>query len=159
MIETAAFLAERLKSEGEKVTAFFTSLLPEQWQTIVYTEGGEWTVRSVLAHYVSAEREFLNLFSNVRDGGEGVGIDFNVNEYNSRQHEKMKELSSAELLTRFGDGRNKMTTFVSNLSESDLQKQGRHPALGVSSLAEMIKMVYRHNQIHYRDIRKILENN
>jgi hypothetical protein len=48
-----------------------------------------------------------------------------------------------------------MSAFVAGLSEADLQKTGRHPFLGETSLAEMIKMVYRHNQIHYRDLRKL----
>jgi uncharacterized damage-inducible protein DinB len=157
MIETALFLAERLKVEGEKTTAFFASLTPEQWQAIVYTEGGEWTVRSVLAHYVAAEREFLNLFSDIQHGGKGVNVDFSVDDYNALQYEKMKNVSSSDLLGWFKSVREKMIDFVESLSETDLQKQGRHPALGITPLTEMIKLVYRHNQIHYRDIRKVVE--
>jgi hypothetical protein len=158
MAETVVFLVERLKSEGEKVSTFFSALTPEQWETIVYTEGGEWVVKSVLAHNVSAEREFLNLFRDVRDGGEGVSIDFNVDDYNNRQYQRTKQLSPEELLPLFSSVREKMIQFVSVLSEADLLKQGRHPHLGITTLAEMIKLVYRHNQIHYRDIRKVLEN-
>jgi hypothetical protein len=38
----------------------------------------------------------------------------------------------------------------------DLAKQGRHPFLGTASLSDMIKLMYMHNQIHIRDIRRML---
>jgi hypothetical protein len=56
----------------------------------------------------------------------------------------------------FKDGRSEMISFVGSLSIEDLLREGRHPFLGLTSLAEMIKMVYRHNQIHHRDLRKLI---
>jgi hypothetical protein len=43
------------------------------------------------------------------------------------------------------------------LQESDLELQGRHPFLGMTSIREMVKMLYLHNQIHYRDLKKVLK--
>jgi len=57
-------------------------------------------------------------------------------------------------LIKFQDVRAKMATWVETLNEEDLQKEGRHPFLGETTVEEMIKLVYRHNQIHYRDMRK-----
>jgi uncharacterized damage-inducible protein DinB len=59
---TPAWLAERLRREGEKVVAFFTPLTDEQWKAEVYTEGTTWTIRNVLAHFVTSERGLLKLF-------------------------------------------------------------------------------------------------
>jgi uncharacterized protein (TIGR03083 family) len=156
MPETPAFLAERLKSEGEKTAAFFASLAADQWNSIVYTEGAEWTVRSILAHYVTAEKGFARLFPSILAGGPGASEDFDIDRYNASQQEKTRELTPAELLDQFKSVRAEMAAWVASLSESALQKQGRHPFLGPTTLAEMIKMVYRHNQIHYRDLRKVL---
>ncbi len=156
MPETPAFLAERLKAEGEKTAAFFASLAAGQWNAIVYTEGAEWTVRSILAHYVTAEKGFARLFPSILTGGPGASEDFDIDRYNASQQEKTRDLAPAELLEQFKITRAEMTAWVACLSESDLQKQGRHPFLGPTTLAEMIKMVYRHNQIHYRDLRKVL---
>ncbi|MCX6068934.1 MAG: DinB family protein, partial [Chloroflexi bacterium] len=69
---------------------------------------------------------------------------------------KTQALTPAELLEQFKAVRGKMIALVASFSETDLEKQGRHPFLGQTTLAEMIKMVYRHNQIHYRDLRKII---
>ncbi len=157
MSDTPAFLAERLRVEGDKTIAFFSGLKPEQWQETVYTEGETWTIRSVLAHYVTAERGFLTIFSSVRDGGPGVSDDFDIDRFNASQQRKTRELSPAELLESFKIIRAQMVELVSSLSDDDLKKEGRHPFLGPATLSEMIKLVYRHNQIHFRDIRKVFE--
>ena len=156
MPETSAFLADRLKTEGEKTFAFFAALAPEQWQWDVYTEGETWAVRNVLAHYVTAEKGFITVFSGIRDGGPGVRDDFDIDRYNASQQRKTIQLSPTELLEEFRSIRAQMIAFVASLTDSDLARQGRHPYLGQTPLSEMIKMVYRHNQIHYRDLRKVL---
>ena len=154
MPDTPAFLAKRLRSEGEKMTAFFTCLDDAAWAQTVYTEGSEWTVRNVLSHFVTSERAFLKLFPKIVDGEEGVAEDFDVDRYNARQQEKTEALSPQELLVQFQDVRAKMAAWVETLDIADLEKEGRHPFLKETRIAEMIKLVYRHNQIHYRDIRK-----
>lgn len=157
MPDSPNFLAERLQTEGEKTTAFFESLAPEQWQTLVYTEGSHWTARSILAHFLTAEKGFLKLFANIRDGGPGASEDFDIDRYNASQQEKTSKLTPAELLEGFRAVRAEMTALTASFTQEDLQKQGRHPFLGLAALAEMVKMVYRHNQIHLRDLRKLLE--
>ena len=79
MTETSpVWLAERLKKEGEKVTAYFSTLTDEQWQTEVYTEGDIWMIRNVLAHFVTSERGLLKLFERIRQGGPGAAEDFSI---------------------------------------------------------------------------------
>ena len=157
MPDTPAFLAERLKVEGEKFFEIFAALTDAQWQTDVYTEGTTWTIRNVLAHFVTTERGFLKLFANILEGGIGASEDFSIDRYNASQQEKTRELIPAELLAQYKAVRAEMVGWVSDRTEEELQIEGRHPFLGQVPLSEMVKMVYRHNQIHYRDIRKVLE--
>ena len=152
----AANLAAKLKTEGEKLSGFFAGLTPEQWSAEVYTEGSVWTIRSILAHLMTAERAFIRLFEDIRQGGPGASEDFSIDRYNARQQEKTHDLSVDELLSGFRDAREKMIAWVSALPDEDLDRTGRHPFLGVTTLREMIKMIYIHNQTHYRDIRKAL---
>jgi len=154
MSETPAFLAERLKAEGEKMTEFFATLSEGQWQSEVYTEETTWTIRNVLAHLVTAERGFVKLFEQIRGGGPGTADDFSIDRYNAAQQARSKKLTPLELLEQYKSIRAEMISWVIGLDEADLEKVGRHPFLGVTTLNEMIKMIYRHNQIHYRDIRK-----
>ncbi len=147
------FLAKRLRSEGEKMTAFFAELSDADWNQTVYTEGETWTIRNVLVHFVTAEQGFLKLFADIVAGGKGAADDFDIDRYNARQQEKAQALTPQELLIQFQDVRRQMAEWVEGLSEDDLAKVGRHPYLGENTVEEMIKLVYRHNQIHYRDMR------
>jgi len=152
-----AELVQKLKSESEKYAAIFADLTDEQWQKEVYTEGSVWTVRSILAHLVTAERGLAKLFANIRDGGPGASEDFDIDRYNASQQEKTRELTPRELLEQYRAVRAEMIAWVSSLDEADLDKTGRHPFMGHTTLREMIKLVYLHNQLHYRDLKKVLK--
>ena len=156
MPETAE-LAAKLRAEGEKFSAFFGGLTPEQWTAEVYAEGSVWTVRSILAHLMTAERAFIKLFEDVRQGGPGASEDFVIDRYNARQQEKTRDLSPAELLNDYREARERMIEWVAALDDAALERTGRHPFLGVTTLREMIKMIYIHNQTHYRDIRRVMK--
>ena len=151
-----AELVQKLKSEGEKYAAIFVGMTDEQWAREIYTEGSVWTVKNILAHLVTAERGLTKLFSRIRDGDPGVSEDFDIDRYNAGQQEKTKKLTPRELLEQFKSVRAEMADWVSSLDEADLDKTGRHPFLGQTTLREMIKLIYLHNQLHYRDVRKIL---
>ena len=45
---------------------------------------------------------------------------------------------------------------VRSIQDPDLERIGRHPYLGMATLTDIIKLIYRHNQIHQRDFRKML---
>ncbi len=149
-------LAEKLRSEGEKVVAIFAGLADEQWQTEIYTEGTTWTVRNVLAHFVTSERGLIKLFERIRQTGDGSPDDFSIDRYNAKMQERSRELTPQELLGQYKSIRAESIAWISSLAESDLDKQGRHPFLGMTSIREMIKMLYIHNLTHYRDMKKVL---
>ncbi|HEX2997141.1 MAG TPA: DinB family protein [Anaerolineales bacterium] len=150
-------LAEKLKSEGERFVSIFTGLADDQWQKEVYTEGATWTIRNVLAHFVTSERGLLKLFENIRQGGAGAADDFSIDRYNAAMQERTKEATSQELLEQYKSIRTEAVAWTSHLSEADLEKQGRHPFLGMTTIREMIKMLYIHNLTHYRDMKKVLK--
>ena len=149
-------LAEKLKSEGERILGIFSRLTDAQWEIKVYTEGTVWTVRDVLSHFVTSERGLVKLFEQIRSGGTGVPDDFSIDRYNASQQEKTKELRPHELLEQYSTVRTNSVAWVSGLEESDLEITGSHPFLGQTTLREMIKMLFLHNQIHYRDIKRAI---
>jgi uncharacterized damage-inducible protein DinB len=157
MSETAE-LAQKLKSEGEKFATFFGGLTEDQWKKEVYIEGSVWNIRNILAHLMTSERAFVKLFENIRQGGPGATEDFVIDRYNASQQEKTKDLTPQELLEQYKEMRAQMIAWISGISDSDLERTGRHPGLGVTTLREMVKMVYIHNQTHYRDLRRVLKN-
>lgn len=150
-------LADKLKSEGEKFFSLFAGLTDDQWNAEVYTEGETWTIRNVLAHFVTSERGLVKLFEQIRLGGAGSSDDFSIDRYNASMQARTKGLSPQELLEQFKEVRDTSIAWTLSLSEADLEKQGRHPFLGMTSIREMIKMLYLHNQLHYRDMKKVLQ--
>jgi len=150
-------LADKLKSEGDKFYTLFAGFTDEQWQAEVYTEGETWTIRNVLAHFVTSERGLIKLFERIRTTGEGSSEDFSIDRYNAAQQQKTKGLTPQELLEQYKSIRSASVAWTLSLDESDLEKQGRHPFLGMTTLREMIKMLYIHNMTHHRDMKKVLK--
>ena len=150
-------LAEKLKSEGERFSSLFAGLTDEQWASEVYTEGETWTIRNVLAHFVTSERGLLKLFERIRTTGEGSSEDFSIDRYNAAQQQRTKELAPQELLEQYKTIRSDAIAWTLSLSEDELEKQGRHPFLGMTTIREMLKMLYIHNLTHYRDMKKVLK--
>lgn len=156
MSETAE-LAEKLKTEGERMAQFFSELSDADWVKEVYTEGVTWSIRNVLSHYVTSERGLIRLFESIRQGGAGATDDFSIDRYNAAQQEKTKEFTPAELLAQYREVRANSVAWVSGLKDEELEITGRHPFLNETVIREMIKMLYIHNQLHYRDVKKSLK--
>jgi DinB superfamily len=150
-------LADKLKAEGDRFVSIFADLKDDQWSSEVYTEGETWTLRNVLAHFVTSERGLLKLFEQIRQTGQGSAEDFSIDRYNAAQQRKTQDVLPQELLEQYKTIRADSIAWTLSLSESDLEKQGRHPFLGVTTIREMIKMLYIHNLTHYRDMKKVLK--
>lgn len=152
-----AELAEKLKAEGERMAQFFSELSDDQWSNEVYTEGATWSIRNVLSHFVTSERGLIRLFERIRTSGEGASDDFSIDRYNAAQQEKTRDLSPAELLEQYKQVRAEVVAWVGGLKDEELEIKGRHPFLGETVIREMIKMLYLHNQLHYRDVKRALK--
>ncbi len=150
-------LAEKLKSEGDRFIEIFSALTDDQWKAEVYTEGETWAIRNVLAHFVTSERGLIRLFESIRQGGAGAADDFSIDRYNEAQQRKTKEFTPAELLEQYKEVRANTIVWVSALKDEELKVRGKHPFIGETSLREMVKMLYLHNQLHYRDLKRVLK--
>lgn len=150
-------LSDKLKSEGEKFYTLFSNLTEEQWKQEVYTEGTTWTILNVLSHFVTSERGLIKLFEQIRQGGSGAADDFSIDRYNASMQAKTQAATPPELLQQYKDVRANTVAWVSGLQEAELEIIGRHPFLNMTTLREMIKMLYVHNLTHYRDMKKVLK--
>ena len=102
-------------------------------------------------------RSLLKLFEQIRLGGAGASDDFSIDRYNASMQARSKDLTPAELLEQYKGVRANSVTWVSGLKEDELEIKGRHPFLNVTTIREMIKMLYIHHQTHYRDMKKVLK--
>jgi hypothetical protein len=156
MSDTPEHLAGRLRDEGSKIRDFFLGLPANTWDALVYSDGEQWTVRQLLAHIASAEISMGRLVKNIVAGGAGTPEDFNIDVYNERKVRELNDKTTEELIVQFIDAREANANMTARLTTDDLACKGRHPFLGVTTVSEIIKMIYRHNQIHLRDLRKLL---
>lgn len=157
MSKTRDLIAKRLKREGQAAVAFFRGLDPADWERRIYTDGSQWTVRQILCHFVSAEQGFLRLARDILNGGEGAPADMDIDVFNERQVRSMADRTPADLLPEFERLRAEMVALVQGMREADFEREGRHPFLGRTSMDKLLKLIYRHNMLHLRDIRRALE--
>jgi uncharacterized protein (TIGR03083 family) len=154
MSQRTDHLAARLRDEDAALVAFFEALAPERWAAPIYTEGPVWTAKDVLAHLVSAERGLTAMIADVVSGGPGVAADFDYNAYNAVEVAALAGRNPADLLADFHAARGELIALVERLGDAELDRQGRHPALGEVTLEAYVKAVYQHAKIHVRDVRR-----
>lgn len=149
-------IQKRLRDEGDKLLALFDTLTPEQWQTVIYTDGMTWTIKDVLAHQIAAEREFQFYGRDVLNGGPGAPEDFVLNEFNNRSVAAQADRTPAQLIEDFRAVRQDSIDLVAIVRADQFNLQGRHPFFGMITMEDFFKLIYRHNMMHVRDIRHVL---
>jgi hypothetical protein len=147
----------RLIVEGAKVTQFFESLSSEEWEQQVYTTGSRWQVRQVLAHFISAERAYQKYIKDVLEGGKGAPRDLDIDAFNEAEAPSLSAHPIDELINRFRNARADTLRLTETLAESDLTRLGYHPWFGEKELSWYLKLLYRHNTMHLKDVDKAIE--
>ncbi len=158
MGEKTADIIRRLAEKGAETRAYFGGLRDDQWGQQVYTTGPAWDVRQVLCHFVSAESSFPRLFEAAMAGDRSVPDAFDIDAFNAREVAAMADLPPAELLTRFAAVRAGTIRFLEGIEDADLEREAWHPWFGWDKLDKFLKLVYRHNMLHERDVRRALES-
>ncbi len=158
MTDTPESLAARLENSGQKAMDFFAGLTPDQWQHELYSDGAAWSVFEMFSHVVEAEGSLARLIASIAAGGPGVPEDFDRDRYNESKVKMNTVSDPAEQVKLFGQRRVETVQMVAAFTPEDLQKPGRHPFLEETVVAEMLKLMYLHVQLHVRDVRKALKN-
>jgi hypothetical protein len=150
-------LANTLEAEGVKTVNFFKSLTNDQWDLPVYSEGPGWRVHNLLAHFTEVEGSISKLIRQVVDGHTGVPEDFDIDRWNAKHTGEISLRDRQWLLAEFEERRQATVVMVRGLIDADLEKTGRHPALGITEVKRMIRTMYLHIQGHQRDIKRTLK--
>jgi hypothetical protein len=144
-----------LEKGRQKTFEILNALTPEQWVRPLYPEP-LWQVRHLLAHFVSAERQLLALAQDVARGGPGSPLDFDIDRYNADEQARLAGQSTNDLLSQLDQARCQTIEWVTGLGADELDKIGRHPALGEVNVETMLSAIYGHQLIHMRDLSKLL---
>ena len=155
MKDRCTYIIAELEKNLEDTIAFFRSLSPHELHTQVYQDGAKWTVRQVLAHFVTIERTMQWLFKDILAGGPGSPEDFDVERFNRSQPKKLDGLHIDELIVQFKSVREDTISIVDTMSDADFDREGRHAFHGHGKLERFIRWTYEHVQIHIEDVQKL----
>lgn len=157
MTERQIEIIEKLEENLKNTISFFKSLSNDQLKAQVYTDGAKWTVKQVLAHFVTIERSMHWLFKDILSGGSGSPDDFDVDRFNLTQTKKLDGRTVEELIEQFKSVREETILIVKGMTEKDFDREGMHAFHGHGKLERFIIWAYEHIDIHEDDIRKALQ--
>ena len=155
-VQRAHIIAE-LEQNLEDVIALFKSLSADALERQLYQDGAQWTVQQVLAHFITIEGSMQWLFKDILAGGPGAPEDFDFERFNRTQPKKWDEKSVDELIAQFTSVREDTIAIVNQMSDADLDREGRHGFHGHGKLERFIRWAYEHVQLHLDDIHKLLQ--
>lgn len=150
-------IIQKLSKNGGDTVTFFRSLSLQDLGLQVYQEDADWTVKQVLAHFITIERSMQWLFKNILSGGPGSPEDFDIDRFNRTQPKKLDGYSLDELIDQFEDVRADTIFIVKKMSEEDLDRKGWHVFHGHDKLERFIRWAYEHVNLHVDDIRQVVE--
>jgi hypothetical protein len=149
-------IATELERNLSETVSLFQSLGPDELRTQLYSDGAQWTVRQVLAHFIAIEGSMQWLFKNMLAGGPGAPPDFDFERFNRTQTPKFDGLALDELIERFTAVRQETLRILREMKEEDLDREGLHAFHGKGKLDRFIRWAYEHVRLHEEDVRKVL---
>ena len=145
-------LVEKLTRGIAKSFEIFHSVEPGLWEQPIFDDPGSWNLKDLVAHFVYSEENLQRVARDIATGGEGYPEDIDIDAFNEREMEKLRHRSVEELLADLKDGRTGLIEWVGELSELELDREGRHPVLGVANVETVIFSIYAHQLLHMREM-------
>jgi len=152
MTDRCGDIIAELEKGLEATIGHYQSLSPDELAVQVYDDEPYWTVKQVLAHFITIEKSMQWLFKNILAGGPGSPEDFDVDRFNRTQPQKLDGLDLEALIRQYRTVRQATISIVREMSENDLDRQGRHPFHGQDTLERFIRWAYEHVRLHENDI-------
>jgi hypothetical protein len=149
-------LIAKLEKGQTKTQEILSGLSANQWTRVVYPDPYAWTARDLLAHFLSSEVELLRLVQDVASGGPGAPDGYDYNGFNAAEHERLAAEPPQALLAALAEARRRTIAWARSLQDDDLDRIGRHPALGEVTLEILITAMYGHVLLHMRDAQRAL---
>jgi hypothetical protein len=129
--------------------------LPDDWIT-AHEGDNTWSAVDVIAHLINADRtNWMPRAKSILDHGEARPFDdFNRFAHLAESHGR----TVMSLLDEFASVRHDTLRDLAalRLTESDLERRGRHPALGVVTLRQLLATWVAHDLDHVMQISRVL---
>ena len=149
-------LTQKLNESRAALFELLNNLPPDQWQTPVFSEGGAWTVATVLAHLVESERGMSIHVHKIRKGEATIAQDFDLDRWNAGLTWRTGDVEPEELMARAAATRAKTLEVMNSLKDDEWKLTGRHPSRGQISVLQYYQTIHAHEVGHLQDIRAAL---
>jgi hypothetical protein len=145
-------LVEKLTRGISKSLKVFRSVGPDLWEQPIFDDPESWNLKDLVAHFIYSEEHLLSIAQDIATGGEGSPEGIDIDAFNENEMEKLRHRSVDELLDILNDVRKALIDWVRELGELELDRVGRHPVLGASTVETVINSIYAHQLLHMREI-------
>ena len=156
MNHSRAELYGKLEASRQALLAVVAGLGEADWETAVFAEDASWHVLDLLRHLTDAENSMIALMARIRDGGEGVPEDFDLDRWNAVRLRKSQAKTPPDLVADLRQNRANLLAFMAALTEEDWAKKGRHGSGRIMSIEEICHIIADHERLHTRDIQAAL---
>jgi len=141
-----------LETAHQGLKAILDTVQTDQWEMQVQSADQRWTVRQLLIHLVSAQRDMTAEMTAWQAGQDPVTPDFDVHRWNRRNVEKSNDKTPETLLSELQSGHEVLTRLVNSLLPDDLEKTGRHGDLQILTVEQLGHLVASHEALHTAEI-------
>ena len=145
-------MSARLERGLHKTNEILDSIEQDGWRGPIEAESDGWTVKDLVAHFIVSEEHLLMIAKDIAAGGEGAPEDIDIDAFNKDQIGRQPYRTPDELQVLLGDVREMTIAWVAVQDDETLDRVGRHPTLGDSSVETIIFSIYAHQLLHMREL-------
>ena len=151
--ERKRFIHDHLIATREELLRVIGQIQPDDWNKIVQSTEGGWTVKQSLLHLAISETGQIKTGKAIAAGQPTVPDDFDLNRYNNRQLEKNKDKQLPEILSGMAESRQQLLAYLDEVTADELDKRGRHGRGDVISLEQLFHRIGEHEAEHTGEIK------
>lgn len=145
-------LEKKLQRGLVKSQEIFESLSAEQWKHPIFEDSDSWRVKELMAHFVYSEENLLSIAEDIASGGEGSPEGIDIDAFNADEMKRMQTFSVGQLRKMLAEVRQATIAWLQKQDDAVLDRMGRHPTLGTTSVETVIFSIYAHQLLHMREV-------
>lgn len=150
-------LRQRLIEERAALLAEIEGLTEDEAARI--PPGSEWSIKDVLAHLSSAEGAAIDfircMVEEDRPRQVPPELVFDLDRWNASQVRKRREWSLPRVLDELRTQREALLRSMDELTDEQLSRRGIHAAWGEVSVADQLRILHLHDQMHRKMITQL----
>jgi hypothetical protein len=128
----------------------------DRWETQVYSDDLQWTVRQLVVHMADAERGHNYQLMNIAEGKDVIPEDFDIERYNAGMTKKTADKTAEQARQELAESRQALKAWLAGLDDAKLDMEGRHASLRILPVAQILQWMPIHERGHAEDIAKAL---